>query len=253
MITKSSFKLIIAAAISITLVNTSHAFDYVIPTDTAPSDTTLDDTLILNAGGYLGSFFTARDSSQVTINDGTVDDFFIATNTSQVFIHGGTIGHNASIEESSTMHITGGTFASTVNALDFSTVYISGGDLGEEFTASFLSTVHLSGGTISDTFSVNDSSTLNITGSNFKLIGSPILGLSTTPTEITTGPGEIITGLLADGTAFSLIASAYSTPNDFTISASATLNLILIPEPTTALLFLLTTLPFLTRRLTKQP
>ncbi|WP_432798483.1 hypothetical protein [Poriferisphaera sp. WC338] len=284
MITKSSFKLIIAAAISITLTHHASAADYVIPSDTAPTILVAGDTLTLNAGGAISGGFYTHDGSITTITGGSVsgtfvnygemnisggtfvaipelyldsntnisggtfDAGFLAGNNADVQITGGTILGIVGLDDNVSLDVSGGVFSGQVNINHASTANISGGTFNSYVIFDGAIVTHtISGGNFNAVGIINGA-TIDVHGSNFKIDGLDVAG-SIDAAAITSG---ILTGTLADGNTIE-----WELDNDFNgvpgedYFLTGTINLVPIPEPTTALLFSLTTLPLLSQRAKK--
>ncbi|MCA9188612.1 MAG: PEP-CTERM sorting domain-containing protein, partial [Planctomycetales bacterium] len=134
----------------------------------------------------------------------------------------------------STVNISGGTVGSRFNAHSGSTVNISGGTVGSNFYAYSGSTVSIIGGTVGNIYA-SSGSTVNISGSEFFLDGMPLAlepGLTTTINN----RNVLLSGLLADGTAFELNLNSNFVWGQHLFEPGATLTVTLVPEPSTALL-----------------
>ena len=134
-----------------------------------------------------------------------------------------------------TVDMFGGSIAGTLS-YDSSTVNIHGGDVWWGLATHDSSTLNIHGGTITcQSLIISDSSTLNIYGGDFSCGNSP--GFSESSTVNIYGYGfdydgaYILTGFLSDGSSF-IINECF--PSDY-----AHINLIVIPEPATMLLFAL--------------
>ncbi|QQE13643.1 hypothetical protein JD969_09335 [Planctomycetota bacterium] len=269
-----------AIALSLSFNQFTHAINYNVPPDAAPSSIAAGDTLTLSDGGTVDSFFISdagsmfimtggtlgfnatisgdahisggdigfsfftADSSNVTITGGDFDFLFRALNNSTVNISGGTFGN--SFDANANVNISGGTFANNLAARPGGILNITGGTFGNNFSVNNDSIANIAGGTFGSSINLQDGIT-NLIGSDFSLDGIPILGLSASPTELTIRGGATLAGTLNDGSAFSIdLNESLISSQDF-VSTNAILNLI-IPEPTSLALLTLTTLPLLIRR-----
>ncbi|WP_432798484.1 hypothetical protein [Poriferisphaera sp. WC338] len=274
------YSLIICSVITLLAATHAHAINYNVPPDAAPSSIAAGDTLTLSTGGSVGDFFTSDAGSFLTMTGGTLGGN--ANISGDAHISGGNIGFSFFTSDNSNVTITGGDFDFLFRVLGNSTVNISGGTFGNSFDVNANANIsggtfgnnfgvrpggiaNITGGSFGNNFSVNNNSIANISGgtfgssinlgagitnfigSSFTLDGSPIAGLSTSPTEITTRGGATLAGTLTDGSAFSIILNDTGVPGQDFVNSTATLNLI-IPEPTTAILLSLSTLPLIARR-----
>ncbi len=178
------------------------------------------------SGGSVGNFFTAHQGSQVNISGGNVGAFFNANDGSEVNISGGTVGSFLNANSGSEVNISGGNIGGFINANSGSVVNISAGNFGNNFTARSGSTVNVSGGTLGDEFNAFALSEINLEGTKFFLNGLPLLGLSQTPTTLTTR-NATLSGMLINGSAFSfdLNSTDISGQDYFDTSALLTLTI----------------------------
>jgi hypothetical protein len=153
-----------------------------------------DGAVVDISGGTFGSYFEAWDGSVVTISDGSCGDRFGVKSGSSVYVEGGTFGDVFNVE-------LGGD------------AFISGGEFGDGFTVTFGGEVHL-------------------TGTGFLLDGNAIAGLNPGETITIRERNVTLSGVLADGSSFSLDLNTTGL-NDFSrdyFSSDATLKVSLI-EP----------------------
>ena len=139
---------------------------------------------------------------------------------------------------------------SDFRALNGSEVNVSGGSVGDGFSALFGSVVNISGGSVGDAFMASFSSTVNLSGSGFLLDGvslEPQLTLNEAFT-LTDRGGAVLSGTLADGTAFDFVLNELFIGGQDQFDAEATLTLTLVPEPGVLSLLALGGVGLLTRR-----
>lgn len=139
--------------------------------------------------------------------------------TTVALIDGGAIGGNLEPRDTSVIVMSGGSIGGDLNTFDSSTTWITGGSIGVFLQAGDLSSITLSGGSIGDKINAFGSSTLTIVGASFEIDGVPV-GFGAV--SATTG---VLTGVLASGDALD---------NVFSRASEATI--VLVPEPSTALL-----------------
>lgn len=197
------------------------------------------------SGGTVGQLLYVYNNSQVTMSGGSVGGWRVYDN-SQVTISGGVTGSYLEAYGSSQVNITGGSVNGWLYAYSGSQITMSGGSTGElnayggkvkitDGSVESLNTygggrVTMSGGIIDGKISLwtNDAE-LVIDGSDFAVNGTPIgFGELTSILggDSTNEPLRLLTGTLANGDPIN---------NQFQIGHSA--SILLIPEPTTFLLF----------------
>ena len=185
----------------------------------------LNGSVVNISGGDVGDRFEAAFGSEVNITGGNVGERFEMTSGSVVNISDGTIGDQFEVSQGA-VNISGGTFGDQFEA-NGGEVNISGGTFGEQFSTNagffggditapevnisggtfggqFLlggGRVNLSGGDVGDGFFAR-SGILELIGSDFALDGVPLNGFTNDILRIVDRIG-VLTGLLADGTAFS--------------------------------------------------
>ena len=167
-----------------------------VPPNPAPSAIGSNTRLNLESGGELPAIF------QAGLPDGT------GTNV-EVNINGGLVGGGFRANGGSVVNIIGGTFA---NGFDSglretlgSVVNIAGGKL-TGIAANSGSSTRISGGVYTGTISANNGSAIRVLGDDFRLDGVPIAGLEDVgDSHIQSVPtGQVLTGILSDGTPFFL-------------------------------------------------
>ena len=216
-------------------------------------------SLVNISGGSIGEDFNAFDSV-VNISGGDVGIFFDAEAGSVVNITGGTFGGNFDANADSVVNISGGAFPSTFNARVAGQVNISDGSFtsfveiqngsvanisGGSFEDArvdfgFGSTANISGGTFSD-FDVFFDTDINLIGSGFVLNGQELDSLLSINVAFLIQDRDVtLSGLFADGTAFSFDLNSNSSFGDtfadadfFSPNARLSVTLVpaAIPEP----------------------
>ncbi len=155
------------------------------------------------SGGSVGDSLSARSGSVVNVSGGSVENSFVAWEGSEVNISGGSVDRFFTAWDGSTVNISGGTVGPLAKAFDSSVVNISGGTLGGNFDARSGSVINISGGSIGDVFEAFDGSTVNLSGSAFVLDGAPMDNLVEGAAFTIVDRDVTLSGVLADGTAFS--------------------------------------------------
>jgi hypothetical protein len=141
-------------------------------------------TLVVDAGGVVGSFFNAgRGSTLIVEEDGTLGAN-LETVGAEVVINGGSVGgrihaydshvtlaggtvdagYYSLIASGSVVDVTGGDVGPTFSARDGSQVTMSGGSIGRLSSVRGGSQLTVSGGSIGDSFTVHSGSEATITG-----------------------------------------------------------------------------------------
>ena len=253
------------------------------------SDFLTTDSSIKISGGTIGSLETFGDST-TNISGGTINGFRVAfgsvanisdgtvgvldVDRSTVNISGGIVGDSSeafggtinisggslgddfnatgAFDDEVIVNISGGSVGFSFDANGGSIVNIRGGTIGDNFGA-FGSTTNISGGNIGDGFLATTGSEVNIFGTEFFLNGTPLSDLILDqPAEIPErGENGVLSGLLADGTAFDFELTENTTFPNRGIGPGATLTVTLVaavPEPGSALTLAMTSVLLLTRR-----
>lgn len=180
------------------------------------------------SGGTVGSGFAAYNGSTVNITGGSLAGLSFAGSSTAVNIAGGSVG-GVYAGNLSTANITGGTFGAFEAA--GSTVNISGGTFGNDFVASFSSTTNISGGTFAEDFAAFLSSRVNLFGTSFVLDGVEMTDL-VLGEAFTVGVRDVtLSGVLADGSAFSFDLNSSSISGGDWFEFGATLTVTLVPTP----------------------
>ena len=173
-------------------------------------------------GGVLGTNFEVVDAI-LNIDGGEVG-IVLESVRSTVNISGGNVGEAFNAFLGSEVNISGGFVGGFFDARAGSEVNISGGAVGLGFDAFSGSVINIRGGTIETGFHARDGSVVNVIGDNFLLDGVPVAGL---------GPGQVLeianrdvtlSGVLADGTAFSFDLNSVDNNSDDFFDENATLT-----------------------------
>lgn len=169
------------------------------------------------SGGTFEGVLTANRGSVVNIAGGSIGHYLRAYPGGIVNVAGGTIGAYASVSDGGVFNISGGSISDNFRA-EGGTVNISGGSIGDEFQGYAGSTVNLSGGSIGQQFHYFGSGRVTLTGSEFRLDGSPVVGLQMYGPEVAINipPGSVLSGTLADGTPF---AFSYQDRDQFAVGS----------------------------------
>jgi len=178
----------------------------------------------------------ANSGTVVNISDTAILTNFQANSGSVVNMSGGTVSFAPEVNSGSEVNVSGGSFGFGFIA-NGGDVNISGGLFGSFFLA-IAGEVNISGGTIDQGFSTGADSTVNLFGSNFVLDGVALDGNLTAGEAFPILDRDVtLTGLLADGTAFSfdLNSGDALSPND-AFDADGTLTVTLGAPVTTATL-----------------
>ena len=172
----------------------------------------------VSTGGSIGTSFDALSGTEINISGGSVGIVFDAFSGSEINISDGFIGEDFDANSGSEVNISGGAVAASFDAFSGSVVNISGGSLGDDFDA-------LSG------------SQINLFGSDFALDGVSLDDGSVSEEAFTIVDRDVtLTGLYADGAAFSFnLNSVFEFGEDF-FSTGATLTVTLGPPGGTTLL-----------------
>jgi len=156
------------------------------------------------SGGSIGEVFCAKGGSVINISDGTVGRSSDVFDDSVANITGGSIGELFTVGFGGVVNISGGTVGDGFNAFPGGEVNITGGTFGDFFEASDDSEVNISGGTIGDSFRAINGSEVNLFGTEFYLDNVQLTSLVPGQTfTVTNRGGEILSGTVNDGTAFS--------------------------------------------------
>lgn len=170
------------------------------------------------SGGNVGRDFTAY-RSVMNITGGAVGDSFFAEG-SEVNLSGGTIGA-AFTAAGAQVTITGGSVGAAFDAYSGSVVNLFDGAVGKDFIAHAGSEVSLRGGTVANNFNAFPGSKVELVGGNFHLNG-----VEYAEPEITLVPGDLFTGVLADGSVF-----AFNVDTEFSSDSLSGVTLTSVPVP----------------------
>ena len=201
------------------------------------------------SGGEVGSSFDGLAGSVVNLSGGSLGDFASASTGTVYNVSGGELGDRFVAGGGSEINISGGVVGNEFLALPGSEINISGGEVGNDFEALSSSVVNLSGGAIGDNFIARDGSEINISGgeigANFDVFSGAEVNLSVLEYEIDGVPqtsssaGELVTitdrdvtlsGVFADGTAFSFILNSENAWSKSFFSDDATVTVTLVVD-----------------------
>ncbi|MEN1678822.1 MAG: hypothetical protein AAGJ46_04475 [Planctomycetota bacterium] len=224
------------------------------------------DSTVTISGGVFGNTFEARQNAVVHITGGTFGTGFNAFGNSVVTVSGDAVigdnidaGFNAS--QPVVFNISGGVVGNGFDANTGSTVTISGGFVGDGFDAFNGSVVSLSGGSVGGDFDASGGSVINLHVLEVALVGEFGVDLLTSEQLATLLAGELtiidqrggalLAGVLRDGSPFDFVLNANNLNGQDFFSATATLTVTQVPEPTALMLLSLTCIPLAARR--RQP
>ena len=189
------------------------------------------------SGGSVGDEFYAFRGSLINISGGSVGTTgsvtgLTAYDSSVINVSGGSVGDLCSAREGSEVNISGGTVGIYFRAREGSVVNISGGSVGYLFQALEGSEVNISGGSMGDLFRAKSSSNVNLFGSDFALDGVLLDNLSSGEAFTVLDRDVTLSGLLADGSAFSFDLNSVAIPGsrEDAFDSSATLTVTLTSE-----------------------
>ena len=204
-------------------------FDQVI---SLPGDSTFEDEIFGSIGNENGG---GSPTTQLNVADGgTVASSFQANSGSEVNITGGIVSIGFSATSGSEVNISGGNVDMLFSAFPGSEVNISGGTVGSRFEARSGSQVNLSGGTVGDGFQAFSGSEVNLFGTEFFLDGMLLDELIVGEAFTITDRDVTLSGLLADGSAFSFDLNLSSVFGEDYFDTGSTLTVTQVPEPSTA-------------------
>ena len=177
--------------------------------------------LTLQNGGVLGTNFEVVDAI-LNIDGGEVG-IVLESVRSTVNISGGNVGVAFNAFLGSEVNISGGVVGGFFDAWAGSEVNISGGAVGLGFDAFSGSVINIRGGTIETGFHARDGSVVNVIGDNFLLDGVPVAGLGLGQVLEIANRDVTLSGVLADGTAFSFDLNSVDNNSDDFFDENATL------------------------------
>jgi hypothetical protein len=196
----------------------------------------VDDSTVNMSGGQVEANLYALDSSSVDIAGGAVHGFLETLGSNTVHISGGEIA-DLIPGVASTVDIVDGTIGSLV-PWGSSTVDISGGSFSRQVCATSSSTVNISGGVFHDAVRASDSGTVNIVGGTIKEIESGSgFGLQNSVITVWGTSFNYPYGAIPDssGNLTGILASGDPIDAHFEIRSDA--SIVLVPEPSAAVLF----------------
>ena len=189
---------------------------------TPPSGLRAGQELTLQNGGVLGTNFEVVDAI-LNIDGGEVG-IVLESVRSTVNISGGNVGQAFNAFLGSEVNISGGFVGGFFDARAGSEVNISGGAVGLGFDAFSGSVINIRGGTIETGFHARDGSVVNVIGDNFLLDGVPVAGLGLGQVLEIANRDVTLSGVLADGTAFSFDLNSVDNNSDDFFDENATLT-----------------------------
>lgn len=139
---------------------------------------------------------------------------------------GGTIGPLFQANEGGEVNIRGGQVGAFLTANEGSKVNISGGNIGSALSANSGSVLNISGGNLGN-FRGNANSTVNLIGRRFFVDFVELNNLPLDEASTITDRNVFLTGVLANGTPFSLPLNGNPTDVGFFFSADATVTVTL--------------------------
>lgn len=191
------------------------------------------------SGGTIGRDLFALEQANVEIIDGTISNDLIARNQAIVTFMAGVIQDDVEAFNGSQVRIDGGTVGDDVEAVGSSRVTINGGTFGEDIEA-IGGTIDIFGGTfydspdfpLTDTFGFHATDGPNGTLGTLTLYGHSFMvdtgsGFMSTVGPLTSASGDIM-GTLADGSQFLV---------PFDANNGGMIQLVAVPEPSSAILF----------------
>ena len=152
----------------------------------------------LSDGVTVGNFFGTSTNVEVNIFGGRGGRGFEAFSGSTVNMLGGSVERMTAFSGSD-VNILGGVVGSSFLAAEGSNVEISGGIIGDFFVARSESNVRYSGGFIDPQTAAHSGSDFEILGGDFRLNG-----VATNNSIVTVNRGDVLTGILQDGSVFVL-------------------------------------------------
>ena len=174
--------------------------------------------------------FSALSGSTVNISGGSVGDRFYAESGSTVNISGGSVANDFFVN-GGTVNVSRGSIGNRFNVRSGGMVNIFGGSVGW-FYVNDGGTVNISGGAFEGlTFQAWSGSTVNLFGTHFLLDSLDITASLTQNVPFTISDRDVtLSGLLADGSAFSFLTN--------NVRSGGTLTVTLVPEPNAIVLVL---------------
>ena len=177
----------------------------------------------------VGQALTLQDGGFLGVGDVVDDEIAFQALGATLDIEGGILDNFAEIAES--------------------TVNMSGGSIGDFVDIFSGSTVNVSGGTIGEGFDAFSGSEINLFGTEFRLDGVLLEGLELGQAFTVVDRDVTLSGVFADGTAFSFdLDSVNFVGSSFFLPSGATLTVTQVPEPTSLAILGLGGLALLRRR-----
>lgn len=180
-----------------------------------------------NITGVFGSQMDVYDGSTVDIEGGIVRGAIDIFTGAEMNISGGQVGR-----------FDDGT-AGALRIYDNGVVNITGGAVGDRLTILDGGQVNISGGMISDRFfKADENGEVHFFGESFLIDGVPLTDLLINEAKLITERDVNLSGILADGLAFSIDLNSTSIGDEAVFDLNSTVTVTLIPEPGTLTLFL---------------
>lgn len=202
-----------------------------ITSDQAPRALGAGQRLQVGTGGKLGINFVAGEGSRLELLGGTIESSLKAFGA-ELLIAAGNVGQG-------------------LTAVNGAKVVVTGGQLSGPFNLKSGSHMQIYGGEVAGTFAIEAGAQVDIYGRQFFLNGQPLAGFSelADTVNVRQREGQLLTAILADGSTLEwqlngLIANRPGTG----ISAQARLQVHLVPEPATVMLFAATSAVWLLGR-----
>ncbi|TWT35479.1 hypothetical protein KOR34_03710 [Posidoniimonas corsicana] len=175
-----------------------------VPTDPAPDFVVGGQTVTVNAGGQLPNFFAAGPGSVVNVDAGSIGSNAEFAGAEVNVVGGGRLGSSARAYRGTTLTVNDGRIGSNSTAYDGSVVDVLEGQVLNGFNARSGSQITVRAGYVGGDFDADVGAQVELTGYDFKLDGLPVAGLATVGDAIGVdlGAGQLLTGVLADGTSF---------------------------------------------------
>lgn len=196
-------------------------------------------TVRLRSGGLVRANFSTAPRSDVLITGGVIGRNIEIFGTTRVT--GGSIGTEVKVSSPlGRLELAGGVVPGSISIDNQGTLEMEGGEVDVAVFIRQFSTANISGGTFGNIIA-DQFSNLNFRGRDFRISGMPVTGLERGESLVITTRrrGIDLTGILADGSPFSVELNPSFTVGSDLISPAATLAITQIPEPSAALMLVL--------------
>ncbi len=208
---------------------------------------------LLVTGGEIGDHFSAQLGSHVVIDGGAVGNDFEAYLGSTILLESGSIGEDFRVNTGSVFSMLGGEVGTRFTVLDGgrAAIYdgvllgdasvraggkfdLRGGEVQGDIHIGAGGRLHLVGGDVAGV-TADPAADVNVVGQSFAIDGQPMDGLTLGETLLIVQRDVVLSGQLADGSAFSLDLSLpvfeRGRPVSPGVSAEAFVTVTLVPEP----------------------